>query len=80
MNKEQLRNTPLNSSTWRTYEIDALNAFDNSCDGSNGRKFQRYIQVLNQLIGLISVKGNKNFEKKTKWINAMCFYKWNRGN
>ena len=57
MTKKQLRNTPLNSSTWNTYEIDTLNAFDNYNSNSNGRRFQRYIQVLNQMIGLISVKG-----------------------
>lgn len=73
MDKKQFRNIPLNSSTWNTYEIDALNIFDNnSCDNS-GRKFQRYIQVLNQLVGLISVKGNEYFEKRQNELMT-CIY------
>lgn len=73
MTKKQLRNTPLNSSTWNTYEIDTLNAFDNSSNNSNGRKFQRYIQVLNQMIGLISVKGDKYFEKRQNDLMSCVF-------
>lgn len=73
MDKSKLRNIPLNSSTWNTYEIDALSAFDNSCGDSSGRKFQRYIQVLNQLIGLISVKGNEYFEKRQNELMS-CIY------
>lgn len=73
MTKKQLRNTPLNSSTWNTYEIDTLNAFDNNSSNSNGRKFQRYIQVLNQMIGLISVKGDKYFEKRQNELMSCVF-------
>ena len=73
MTKKQLRNTPLNSSTWNTYEIDTLNAFDNSNTNSNGRRFQRYIQVLNQMIGLISVKGDKYFEKRQNDLMSCVF-------
>lgn len=73
MTKKQLRNTPLNNSTWNTYEIDTLNAFDNNSSNSNGRKFQRYIQVLNQMIGLISVKGDKYFEKRQNELMSCVF-------
>lgn len=73
MTKKQMRNTPLNSSTWNTYEIDTLNAFDNNSANSNGRKFQRYIQVLNQMIGLISVKGDKYFEKRQNELMSCVF-------
>lgn len=73
MTKKQLRNTPLNSSTWNTYEIDTLNAFDNINSNSNGRRFQRYIQVLNQMIGLISVKGDKYFEKRQNDLMSCVF-------
>lgn len=73
MDNNKFRNIPLNSSTWSTYEIDALNAFDNYCGDSNGRKFQRYIQVLNQLIGLISVKGNVYFEKRHNELMSCVF-------
>lgn len=73
MTKKQLRNTPLNSSTWNTYEIDTLNAFDNNSSNSSGRKFQRYIQVLNQMIGLISVKGDKYFEKRQNELMSCVF-------
>lgn len=72
MTKKQLRNTPLNNSTWNTYEIDTLNAFDNNTN-SNGRRFQRYIQVLNQMIGLISVKGDKYFEKRQNDLMSCVF-------
>ena len=73
MTKKQLRNTPLNSSTWNTYEIDTLNAFDNINTNSNSRRFQRYIQVLNQMIGLISVKGDKYFEKRQNELMSCVF-------
>lgn len=73
MTKKQLRNTPLNSSTWNTYEIDTLNAFDNINSNSNSRRFQRYIQVLNQMIGLISVKGDKYFEKRQNDLMSCVF-------
>lgn len=69
--KTSLKDIPLNSSTFQTYELDVLNQLDNNC--AQGRKFQRYIQVLNQMVGLISVKGDEYFEKRQNDL-LMCVY------
>ncbi len=66
---------PLNSSTIAKWEMEQLNDFNkDSCVGSkNARRFSRYIQVLNQLIGLISVKGNEDFENRQNQIFECCY-------
>lgn len=75
-NEKSFRDVPMNSSSFQNYEIDVINSFDNYC--GRGRKFQRYIQVLNQMIGLISVKGNDVFEKRQNdlfscvYTNGLC--------
>lgn len=66
------RDIPLNSSTFQNYEIAALDMLDNSCNTS--RKFQRYIQVLNQMVGLISVRGNDDFIRRQNDLMC-CLYK-----
>lgn len=64
------KNIPLNNSTFEQYEIEALTKFDNNVCS---RKFQRYIQVLNQLVGLISVRGNEYFEKRQNELMTCVF-------
>lgn len=68
--KNNLRNIPLNSSTAKEYEIQKKWCFDK---GFGSRQWQRYLQVLNQLIGLISVKGNEDFENRQNLLFQCCY-------
>lgn len=71
MNKA--RNTPLSSATAQKYDIDVLNEVDNTNSCIDIRKWRRYLQVLTQLIGLISVKGDKDFENRQNLIFECCY-------
>ena len=64
------RNIPMSSSTNTEYSIEKKWEFDNNI---GSRQWQRYLQVLTQLIGLISVKGNDDFEKRQNLIFECCY-------
>lgn len=71
MNKA--RNIPLSSATAQKYDIDVLNGVDNTNSCIDIRKWRRYLQVLTQLIGLISVKGDKDFENRQNLMFECCY-------
>lgn len=69
-------NIPMDSATFRNMDLNAIVNFD--CGSNGNRKYHRYIQVLNQMIGIISLKGNEAFEKRQNdlfncvYTNGMC--------
>lgn len=69
--KSNLRNIPRNQSTYNTYELDILNSL--GFNKNNKRKWYRYLQVLNQMIGLISVRGNEVFENRANQLFECCY-------
>lgn len=71
MNKA--RNIPLNAATNQKYELEVMNQIDNSGNCVDIRKWRRYLQVLTQLIGLISVKGDKDFENRQNLMFECCY-------
>lgn len=71
MNKA--RNIPLSSATAQKYDIDVLNEVDNADNCVHIRKWRRYLQVLTQLIGLISVKGDQDFENRQNLMFECCY-------
>lgn len=64
------RNIPISATTSKEYSIEQKWKFDNN---TGSREWQRYLQVLQQLIGLISVKGNDDFENRQNLIFECCY-------
>ena len=60
-NKE---NIPFSNWTFKTRELEILKKMDNDQSRSSSKKLKRYFQILTQMIGLISVKGNDEFIKR----------------
>lgn len=73
MTNNKLRNIPISPSTNQKHNLDMITKIDNCNDGMTNRKWRRYLQVLTQLIGLISVKGNKDFENRQNLMFECCY-------